>query len=358
MPIRIAGTGSYLPGPAIDVPSLKAFLRRYPDGLSEHEQDHLLAATGIVTRHLAIDLQDESRRETNTTMATEAGRRALAAAGWKPDDVDLLVVTTVVPDHLMPPTSTLVQAALGIPVCAELEISANCSAPYKALRFAASELGLGHCERALICASQYTSFLGRPPWSNPEQMTAHQGALRWIVSDGAGALALERSQHGSELRVWLESAGVDKRPGMELLFGAACPDFVSGHSRGAQHVVQESRYVLREGFVLAVTAFERMLKSLGTTAEAIDHFIPSVSAVEVAERLQAALQERYGLRPEAWRMNLTRVGYLGGVTLFSVLDEMVRQGDIKSGDLVCSVAEESSKWMCAGSLFPWNPEQP
>jgi 3-oxoacyl-[acyl-carrier-protein] synthase-3 len=355
VPIRIAGTGSYLPGPPIDLATLKAFLRTYPDGLSEQEQDRLIEETGIVTRHLAIDVADESRRETNTSMAAEAGRRALQAAGWKPDDVELLVVTTIIPDHLIPPTSTLVQEALGISRCVELEISANCTAPYKALRFAANELELGHCNRALVCSSQYASFLTRTPWATPEQMTLDQGAIRWIVSDGAGALALERGEPDIGLRVWLESTGVGKRSGMFLPFGAACPDFRAAPARGDQHITQESRYVLREGFALAVVGFERMLEHFGIAAEAIDHFIPSISAMEVAGKLRPILQSRYGLRPEVWRMNLTRVGYIGGVTILSVLDEMARRHELHPGQLVCSVAEESSKWMCAGIVFRWNP---
>ncbi len=355
MPVRIAGTGSHLPGPPIDLAALRQFLRRYPDGLSEADQEHLIAETGIVTRHLAIDLHDETRRETNTSMAAAAGRRALEAARWSADDVDLLVVTTVVPDHLIPPTSTLVQEALGIASCAELEISANCTAPYKALMFATSQLELGRYRRALVCSSQYTSFLGRPPWSNPERMTPHQGPLRWIVSDGAGALALERGEPDIGLRVWLESTGAGKRAGMMLPFGAAEPDFVGTYARGDQHVSQESRYVLREGFALAVRGFQRMLERLELSAAAIDHFIPSISAMQVAKKLQPLLQQRYGLRPETWRMNLPRVGYLGGVTVLAVLDELARDGTLRAGDLVCSVAEESSKWMCAGTAFRWNP---
>jgi 3-oxoacyl-[acyl-carrier-protein] synthase-3 len=352
--IRIAGTGSYLPGPPIDLPTLREFLRRHPDGLAEAEQEHLITETGIQTRHFGIDLADQTRRETNTSMATEAGRRALEAAEWSPGDVDLLVVTTVIPDHLMPPTSTLVQEALGIDRCAELEISANCTAGYKALAFAAGELELGHYERALICSSQYVSFLLHPPWANPEQMTAHEGGLRWIVSDGAGAIALERGEPDIGLRVWLESSGVGKRSGMKLPLGAGVPDLGTAYQRGLQHVTQESRYVLREGFALAVNAFERMLERLAIRGPQIDHFIPSLSAMHIAHKLQGVLADRYGLRPEVWRMSLARVGYLGGVTPFGVLDELVREQRLQPGDLVCSVAEDSSKWMCAGMVFRWS----
>ena len=54
-------------------------------------------------------------------------------------------------------------------------------------------------------------------------------------------------------------------------------------------------------------------------------------------------------------MNFTRVGYLGGVGFMVVLDEMARAGALHPGELVCSFAEESSKWMCAGATLRWNP---
>ena len=236
MGIRIAGTGSYLPGPPIDQEGVRQFLRRYPDGLLKDAQERLLQETGIETRHFAVDLANEARRESNTSMAAAAGRRALAMAGWKPEDVDFLVVTTVIPDQLMPPTSTLVQEALGIPRCAEIEISANCTAPSKGLMVAASQLRLGEYQRALVCSSQYVSFLGLPPWSNPVQMGPHQGHLRWVLSDGAAAIALERGDPDTRLRVWLESTGCGKRSGMSIALGAAGPDLGGAFARGDQHV--------------------------------------------------------------------------------------------------------------------------
>ena len=77
--VRVAGTGHYLPGAPISQDGVRAFLRKYRDGLSEAAQERLLRETGILTRHFAIDVKDESKRETNTTLAAEAGRRALDA---------------------------------------------------------------------------------------------------------------------------------------------------------------------------------------------------------------------------------------------------------------------------------------
>ena len=323
----------------------------YPDGLDEHLRERILAETGIATRHFAFDLADPSRRETNTSMAERAARRALEAAGWRPEEVELLVVTTVVPDRLMPPTSTLVQEALGIPRCAEFELSANCTAPYKGLAIAASLLRLGQYRRALVCCSQYISFLGMPPWAAPERMNADEAQLRWIVSDGAAAVALEAGEPDTALRVWLESSGVGEPPGMFVPLGAADPDLARSHERGTQHVKQNLLYVLRRGLALATSALSRALKELQVDPGSIDYFMPTVSSMQVTRRLQRQWAQRFGIPERAWRLDFTRIGYLGGVGFLVGLDELVRKGEPRAGQVVFSVAEESSKWMCAGAVL-------
>jgi len=353
--IRIAGTGVHLPGAPIANDRLRRALRRDPDGLSEEMQERILAETGITTRHAAFDLDDPTERASNAAMATAAGRQALAAAGWKPDDVEMLVVTTVIPDHLMPPTSTLVQEALGIARCTEIEISANCTAPTKGLMVAASQLQLGNCERALVCFSQSVAFLGMPPWTNPAEMTADQGHLRWVLSDGAAALALERGWPDIDLRIRLDSTGPGKRSGMSLPLGAATPDLRAALAEGQQHVTQEMRYVLKEGVRSTIDGLDRMFREFELDPTTIDHFIPSVSSLQLQRRLQPMFAERLGIPEGAWRTNFTSVGYVGSVAVPIVLDELAREGRLRPGDRIVTVAEESSKWMFAGTTFRWNP---
>jgi 3-oxoacyl-[acyl-carrier-protein] synthase-3 len=350
--IQIAGTGSYLPGPSLDQSATKQFLRRHSDGLTDHQQDRLLHESGITTRHFAIDINDNARRESNASMAAEAGRRALEAAGWTPDDIDVLVVTTVIPDQLMPPTSTLVQERLGISNCMELEISANCTAPTKGLMIASDQIKLGRAERVLVCNSQFASFGFVPPWMNPEKMTAQQGHLRWVLSDGAAALALQAGERDIDLHVHLESRGNGIPSGMSINFGAAMPDISGAYSSGDHHVRQPPLLALKNGIRLAAEGLERMLKAFEIPGSAIDHFIPSVSSLQVARKMEQVFG-KLGVRPETWRTNFTRVGYVGSVAVPIMLDEMVRSGQLRDGDLICTVAEESSKWMFAGTVFRW-----
>jgi len=351
--VRIAATSSYLPGPARSQDELRAFLRRYPHGLTPDLQERLLRETGIETRHFAISFEDESRRENNTTMASAAGRAALERAGWFPDDVELLVVTDVVPDQLMPPTSTLVQQALGIRRCAELEISCNCSAPFKGLQAAADAIRLGRVRRALVCCSQYGSVLARPPWTNPERMAPHHGALLWIVSDGAAAVALEASDNGCDLEVWTQASGLGLKPGMSLALGSAYPDLVGGFERGDHHIRQDDRYVLRQGVTTAVEGLGRALEALHIDGRSIDHFMPTVSSLQVERTLKTLFAQHHGVPAASWRTSFTRVGYVGGVGFLLVLDELARTGVLEAGERVVGFAMESSKWISAAATLRW-----
>jgi 3-oxoacyl-[acyl-carrier-protein] synthase-3 len=186
-------------------------------------------------------------------------------------------------------------------------------------------------------------------------MTADQGHLRWVLSDGAAALALERGWPDIELRTRVQSTGPGKRSGMSLPLGASTPDLAAALARGEQHVTQEVRYVLKEGVRSTIDGLARMFDELALDPAGIDHFIPSVSSMQLVRRLRPLFAERLGIPEDAWRLNFTRVGYVGSVAVPIVLDELVRAGTLRPGDRVVTVAEESSKWMFAGATFRWNP---
>jgi 3-oxoacyl-[acyl-carrier-protein] synthase-3 len=99
MGIKILGTGSYLPEKVVTNEDIAKTLDTTDEWIYSH--------TGIRSRHVA------GEGESTSTMAAEAGRRALEAAGVKPEEIGLIVLATSSPDYnQFPSTACVVQGML------------------------------------------------------------------------------------------------------------------------------------------------------------------------------------------------------------------------------------------------------
>ena len=110
---KIMGTGSYLP---VTILSNNELAKRVD---TSHEW--IVERTGIENRHIV------SATETTTSMAVQAAKKAMEAAGITPQDIDMIVVATCTPDKFFPSTACVVQHELGIPPCPAFDIQAACS---------------------------------------------------------------------------------------------------------------------------------------------------------------------------------------------------------------------------------------
>ena len=109
----VTGVGGYLPEQVVSNDDLAKFV--------DTSDEWIIERTGIRQRHRVTDDQPVS------DLAVEAARRALAAAGRTPADVDLIVVATTTPDLTFPATATIVQRKLGCPVGIAFDVQAVCS---------------------------------------------------------------------------------------------------------------------------------------------------------------------------------------------------------------------------------------
>ena len=113
LPVKIIGTGSYVPERRLT----NADLEKMVD--TSHEW--IIERTGIVERRIAAP------DEYTSHMGTKAAQRALESCGLKPEDIDLIIVATITPDTFTPSTSCYIQDALGAKNAAAFDISAACS---------------------------------------------------------------------------------------------------------------------------------------------------------------------------------------------------------------------------------------
>ncbi len=366
-PMGILGTGSYLPGEPVPPDRVEEVLGPVPDlppRLASRAHAigvTVLARAGVRNRYFAIDPQTRTQTETNASMAERAVRAALAVSGESPDTVDLLICASPLADYYCPPTSALVQERLGIRRCTEIEIHSNCTGAPKGLQVALDMLRSGRHRRAAVVYVQLSSAFLRGEFFNPATVRLEHLALRWMLSDGAGAVILDRAAEGLRmLDAYVESRGGGREPGMVGgLSGAFAhevplnghPVYPALHESGRHHVWQDIAEVSREAPRQLIDGLREMLDAAGISGGEVARFLLGIPGRHfMTEEMVAYFTASVGADPARAPFDLTDVGYCGGATMFIQFDRLVRGAELRRGDLVAAYLEESSKWMSGGFL--------
>jgi 3-oxoacyl-[acyl-carrier-protein] synthase-3 len=186
IPVGIAGTGSYAPERVVP--------NTYFERLVDTSDEWIVQRTGIQERRFAADDQATS------DLALEASRRALEAAGVKPDELDLIVLGTLTPDYLLPSTACLIQDRLGAANAGAFDVNAACTGFLTALHTGEAFIAAGRARRVLVVgAEKLTSFV---------DFTDRTSCI--IFGDAAGAAVLtplDECGQGEILKTTLGSDG-------------------------------------------------------------------------------------------------------------------------------------------------------
>lgn len=166
MSFRIAGTGMYVPENIVTNDDLSK--------LVETNDEWIRTRVGIERRHISVD-------ETTADMAVKAAEAALENSGIKPEELDLILVSTVSGDYICPTVACLVQQALGVH-CLAYDISAACSAFLFLLETAAGYFARGTVKKALVIGAERMSRI--IDWSDRSTCV--------IFGDGAVRLCLKK----------------------------------------------------------------------------------------------------------------------------------------------------------------------
>lgn len=369
--VIMCGSGSFLPNDPISNDRLEDVLGRLEDvpasigSFVRNIGKRMPRFTGIESRHLAIDPKTREITHSTVNLAEPAARAALEQAGRTPQDVELLLVSSPLADYQTPPTSTMLQEALGIEHCAEMEIHSNCAGVGKMVQVAYDALRLGRYQNALIVYPQLSSVYLRAQYYNQDKVTRTQCALRHVLADGSGAVFLETtdevdSSGGARqvLGTYIESVGASSTPGMTGGLGAV--DLMGPgspvpwlYSEGRHHLDQDFDAVNAKAVPLLVQGFTRMLESLKIDPGAVDHYVFSIPSKQLYEANLEKTAASVGFAPERAKFRARHTGYCGGASILLHLDEMSRSGELRQGDVVVLYSIESSKWMSGGFVVRW-----
>ena len=299
----IVGTGSALPQRVVTNQDLAAEI--------DTSDEWIVERTGIRQRYIA------GEGETTGTLATDAARKALAAAEMEADKIDLIVLATATPDHTFPATATTVQHALGCGTCIAFDVGAVCSGFLYALGVADSMLRSGMASRAIVIGSE--TFSRILDWEDR--------ATCVLFGDGAGAVVLEaREDEGDAPRGILATRLHADGAHRELLFVDGGPSTTGTVGK----LRMKGREVFRHAVVNLAGVLGEVLEEAGLTADDVDWVVPH----QANARILDATARKLGLPAEKVIVTVDRHANTSAASVPLALDVAVRDGRIKEGDLV------------------------
>jgi len=300
MHARIIGTGGYLPEKVLTNHDLACMV--------DTSDEWIVTRTGIRQRHVAAD------GEVASDLALKASRKALAAAGIRADQLNLIIVATTTPDMIFPSTACILQAKLGAGGCPAFDVQAVCSGFIYALATANLFIRAGQCRYALVVGTEvYSRILD---WTDRSTCV--------LFGDGAGAVVVAASDQPGILGAHLHADGSYSK----IL---CVPGQVSGGSvRGRAFVTMEGNAVFKFAVRVLEEVVEETLSSHGLERAAIDWLIPHQANLRIIE----ATARKLGLSMEKVIVTVDRHANTSAASIPLALDEAVRDKRIRSGQHV------------------------
>ena len=297
---RIVGTGSYLPPRLVTNAEFAARLDTSDAWIRER--------TGIAQRHIA----DES--QASSDLALEASRAALAAAGVKAQDLDLIVVATSTPDFVFPSTACLLQAKLGVRNSAAFDLQAVCSGFVYALATADNFIRAGTHKRALVVGTEVFSRI--LDWNDRGTCV--------LFGDGAGAVVLAADAkpglHASVLHADGSHAGILCVPG----------NVSGGRILGSPFLHMQGSQVFKFAVKVLDEVARETVAAAGMRLEDVDWLIPHQANVRILE----ATAKKLGMPRERLVVTVDHHGNTSAASVPLALDVAVRDGRIREGHTV------------------------
>ncbi|WP_456439636.1 beta-ketoacyl-ACP synthase III [Psychroserpens sp.] len=328
----------------------------------------VLRNNGIKQRYYAINKEGEFTHS-NAKLTQEAVSK-LFDKSFTENDMELLCCGTSTPDQLLPSHAAMVH---GLLANRNLEInsaSGICCAGMSSLKFGYLSIKAGNSNNAVCTGSERVStrILADRFKEEAESLISLEKLpiiafkkefLRWMLSDGAGAMLLENKKSGTGISFkidWIEAYSFANEletcmySGAEKLEDGSIKSWTEYSSKQwledsifsiKQDVKLLEEHVINKG----VESMEMVFKKHSKDHSDIDYFLPHISSNYFAQKLKDRIKEK-GLKiPESsWFTNLSNVGNVGSASIYLMLEELMTSGRLKKGDKIMLSVPESGRF--------------
>ncbi len=304
MRMAITGVGAYLPDEVVSNADLAKVVDTTDAWIFER--------TGIQQRRRAAPDQASS------DLAVEAARRALAAAGRTPEDLDLIIVATTTPDLTFPATAAIVQNKLGAPMGIAFDVQAVCSGFVYGLAVADGFISRGHARCGLVIGAETMTRL--MDWSDRTTCV--------LFGDGAGAVVVEPAvgQGTTEDRGLLSFALRCEGEKQDMLYVDGGPSTTGTVGK----LRMQGHQVFRHAVVNISEAIEAAAGKAGVSLSQVDWFVPH----QANQRILKGVADRLGIDEHKVVSTIAQHANTSAASIPLALDAAIKDGRIKTGDLV------------------------
>lgn len=311
--LRISGTGHCLPARAVPNTFFESILDTSDAWIAER--------TGIRNRYFV------NEQESTATLCEAAARRALDQAGLTPTDLDMILVATVTPEHIMPSTGCVLQTNLGCRQIPAIDMSAACSGFVYAMCFGAAMINTGRYKHILV--------LGAETLSRIVDMEDRTSCI--LFGDGAGAAVISAMPDASGPAMLFHELHADGSGGKLLTLpagGSKLPTSQMTLNERLHFMKMKGRELFKVAVLTMYEAIFKAAEAAGLTMDDIRVIVPHQSNLRIME----ATRDRLGIPPEKLYINIDRMGNTSAASIPIALDELRRAGRIRSGDHVMLMA--------------------
>ena len=334
---RILGVGSYVPPAVWKNDDLKS--------LMDTSDEWIQQRTGIQQRHW-VELNSET---TTSDLALEAANRALTNAAVKKEELDLIILATLSPDHEFPGTACFLQAKLGLSGMPALDVRQQCTGFLYGLSIADQFIKTGMYRKVLLVGAEVHSK-GLDKTDAGRDVTV-------LFGDGAGAVVLgvaEGVDDGKSSRIYSTHLHADGHFAKELWVRADGMAYPGGR---ISHEILDSGdiYPKMNGKTVFMHAVKRLPEAVMEALHANGKAISDVDLFVFHQanlRINEMVGKQMGIPSDKIYNTIQKYGNTTAATLPLGLDDAVKAGKLKPGMLVaCAAFGSGFTW--GSTLFRW-----
>lgn len=309
--LKIAGTGSFLPEKTLSNLDLEKMV--------ETNDAWIVERTGIRQRHIA------NPEHATSDLALVAAQRALEMAQTDPKELDMIIVGTATADQPLPSTAAVLQDRLGARNVFSFDLSAACTGFIYSLSIANQYIKTGARKKILVVGAETLSRI----------VNFKDRETCILFGDGAGAVVVEPSNDGA--KILSEHLYADGALNYLLEIpggGSRIPISQRVLDENLQYVRMRGKEIFKNAVRTMAMCCNEALETNKLSIEDIDWIVPHQANLRIIE----ALAKNVGVPMSKVVVNVDRTGNTSAATVPIALDEAVRDGRIKRGQLVLVAA--------------------